>query len=318
MLRDHSHTDKRSAFTLVEMVVVLLIIAILVSLTWSVVMNVNVKVTEAQTRTEISELAVALQAFMSDYGLSDPPPSKLILNETSPLSTPSAPFLQKVFGKNLGYGQAFVDWNGDGSPNGPWILGGEQCLVFYLGGIPNTAAVAKGLPPAPQGFSTNNINPALIPPGTKTKGPYFQFVSSRLVPASGGFFYYEDPWQAKTGHMPYVYFSSNGNNNGYNYTDCNTIVFTDALGLHNPLPYWTAQSPVAPFLPTAYTNSNTFQIISAGKDGKFGYTPTPPSPFPPPVGLLFGNWWSPTSGAVGTGADDQANFSSTLLGQGQN
>ncbi len=325
MIRDHLHREKRSAFTLVELMVVILIIAILVSLLASAVMKALGKIPEVQTRTEIAEMEVALQAFMMDFNLTDPPPSALNLNEYNPQASLTLPFLQKMFGKNFAYNPATpgvpvpIDWNGngviDGPPNG-WSLQGHQCLVFYLGGIPNTAGVASGLPPSPQGFSTNPANPALITPGSKTKGPYFQFVSSRLVPvaASGGFFYYQDPWQAKPVPMPYVYFSSNGNNNGYGsvdingfvYLDCNTVTFTDALGLHFAMPYSTG--------PGTYTYSNTFQIISAGKDGKFGYTPG----LPPPPLALNSNLWSPVSGAVGTGADDQANFSSTLLGVGQN
>src|SRR5579875_3766877 len=159
MCRTPQKTGSRSAFTLVEMVVVLLIIAILASLAWSVTVNAIGKVTEAQTRTEISELETALRAFMADYGLSDPPPSLLILNEATPLAPDprdngrSAAFLTKVFGKNLGP----TDWNGDGQLDGPWVLQGEHALVFYLGGIPSAAG--------PQGFSTNNMNPAL--PGGK-------------------------------------------------------------------------------------------------------------------------------------------------------
>lgn len=339
MIRDHSHRENRSAFTLVELMVVILIIAILVSLLAAAVMKVMAKIPEVQTSTEIAQLSLSLEAFMGDYGLTSTPPSALVLNEFAPLGvgdSKTVAFLQQAFGRTLGP----TDWNGNGVIDGPappsgWILQGQQCLVFYLGGIPNTLQMATtpGTPPSPQGFSPNPANPALITPGIRTKGPYFPFVTTRLVPvpANGGFFYYQDPWQVKVsangfGPMPYAYFSSSGNNNGYSsadingfsFLDCNGITFTDALGLHFPLPYWTAQSPVAPFLPSAYMNSNTFQIISAGKDGKFGYSTTPPSPFPPPTGLLFGNWWLPTSGAVGTGADDQSNFSSTILGAGQN
>jgi prepilin-type N-terminal cleavage/methylation domain-containing protein len=333
MCRTPQKTGSRSAFTLVEMVVVLLIIAILASLAWSVTVNAIGKVTEAQTRTEISELETALRAFMADYGLSDPPPSLLILNEATPLAPDprdngrSAAFLTKVFGKNLGP----TDWNGDGSiapPNVTWPLQGQHCLVFYLGGIPNTAQMASGVPPSPQGFSTNNMNPAL--PGGKRKGPYYTFNPSRLVPipAVGGFFVYLDPWQVKptvngVGPMPYVYFSSNGINNGYSYTDCSGLTFMDALKRRQiPLPYYTAvKNPINDGTPTVYTNSNTYQIISAGKDGIFGYTPPPPPPPPsgsPLIVISDNNIWSPASGATGPGADDQANFSSTLLGQGQN
>lgn len=303
MTRIHSRSEKRSAFTLVEIMVVILIIAILVTLLSAAVVMVMGRIPEVKTRTEIAEMSVALQAFMNDYNLSDPPPSVLVLSEASPLTTVSGPFLQKVFGKNLGP----TDWNGDNAINGPatgWVLEGEQCLVFYLGGIPNTAAVAGGAPPGPQGFSTNNFNPST--PGGKRKGPYFNFETPRLVPLpSNGFYVYVDPWQVKTiilnPNLPwsavkgqaYAYFSSLGlNNSGYltnSLLDCQTIGAT---------PYWTAVSGTTP---SQFTNSNTYQIISAGKDGTFG-----------------GGLWSPPSGAQKAGADDQANFSSTLLGKGQN
>jgi prepilin-type N-terminal cleavage/methylation domain-containing protein len=321
MSRNPMKTGSRSAFTLVEMVVVLLIIAILASLVTSVVVSAAGRISEVQTRTEISELEAALRAFMSDYGLSNPPPSLLVLNEFSPLSTPSdngrsAAFLQSVFGKNLGP----TDWNGDGLFDGPlgpnpsplnvWTLQGHQALIFYLGGIPNLAA-------GPQGFSTNNMKPSygsMVGETTgKRRGPYYPFITSRLVATpTMGFFFYQDPWQAKptlnggTGPMPYVYFSSYGINNGYSSIDCGSVTYTDALGAHSALPYYTGS--------LSYTNSNTYQIISAGKDGKFGYLPS-----------LYGtianpNQWFPTGANIPgwTAADDQANFSSTLLGKGQN
>ena len=108
-------------------------------------------------------------------------------------------FLTRVFGKNLGP----TDWNGDGTVgNGPWAIQGQECLVFYLGGIPNTFQMANsGAPPTTQGFSTNNMNPALnVALSPQRKGPYFTFDTTRLVPvaARGGFFMYLDPWRAKS------------------------------------------------------------------------------------------------------------------------
>lgn len=291
MSRIHSRSEKRAAFTLIELMVVVLIIAILVSLVSSAVVMAMGKIPETQTRTEISQMEQALGAFMADYNLSTSPPSTLVLNESAPLTGPSAAFLQQVFGRNLGANGTAVDWNGDGQLNGPWALEGEQCLVFYLGGIGGT-----------QGFSTNNINPATA--GGKRKGPYFTFQTSRLIPgnllnlppsghppnALNAFPVYLDAWKSKAAPQiapydngtPYAYFSSQGNNNGYT-SDCPTI---DLAG-----PYGTG---------TAYMNSNTYQIISAGKDGTFG-----------------GGTWNPSGGTTGASADDQANFSSKLLGVGQ-
>jgi prepilin-type N-terminal cleavage/methylation domain-containing protein len=296
MTRIRSHNSQRNAFTLVELLVVIAIIAVLVSLSAAGVMKVMGLVPEVQTRTDISQMDAALGAFMADYQLQDPPPSKLMLREdlaynlnvTNPnyaLELRSIQFLKRAFGKNL---TAPIDWNGDGKADGPWILEGEQCLVFYLGGIPNNSAIMTGSPPACLGFSTNNNNPAGL--STSRKGPYFNFLSSRLVLGTvlnknmSPFFVYYDNWKPTSGvQMPYAYFSSNGTINGYTLTDCATI---------SAAPYRDAAGN--------YTNSNKYQIISAGQDG------------------LFGNGlWNPTSGAVGTGRDDQANFSSKILGAGQ-
>lgn len=306
MIRNHSRIEKRAAFTLVELMVVILIIAVLVSMLLAGVSAAMRRIPVVQTSTEIRELEVALQAFMTDYNLDAPPPSYLALYEggttTSPvLQGASAAFLTKVFGKNLGSQPPYwVDWNGNGIWDGPHFLEGEQCLVFYLGGINN------------MGFSTNNMNPSQA--GGKRKGPYFQFQTSRLVPgnivnsALNPFPVYIDSWQVKSAQhpapyangVPYAYFSSQGlNNSGY---------LTNRLGVYqrhildcvslNAIPYWTAQNAAG--IATTFTNSNTYQIISAGKDGKFG-----------------GGLWSPAGGATGAGADDQTNFSAGQLGAGQ-
>jgi prepilin-type N-terminal cleavage/methylation domain-containing protein len=305
MIEKRSRGVNRPAFTLIELLVVMAIIAILVSLTSAAVMRAMWKIPEVQTSTDIAELGTALSSFMSDYQLSDPPPSKLILREdmaynlnpTNPnaaLELQSLQFLKKVFGKNLGP----TDWNGDtkiANPAAGWILEGEQCLIFYVGGIPNTAQIAAGSPPQCQGFSYNNTNPAT--PGGKRHGPYFQNTQTgRLVPLTAytlapNFFVYIDAWKKKTGPMPYAYFSSNGLNNGYSLTDCATI---------GASPYF---SGVAPNL--TYMSANTYQIISAGADGAFGNVVNKTLP------------WNPSSGATGAGADDQASFSSALLKAGQ-
>lgn len=293
MITRHSRGVKRSAFTLVELMIVVIIIAVLVSLVSAAIAKVMDKIPEVQTSTDIAQLGVALQAFMSDYKLTDPPPSTLVLYETNPLQGPSAGFLQKAFGKNLG---SFVDWNGDGQANGPWTLEGEQCLVFYVGGIGGT-----------QGFSYNPTNPA-APGGSKRHGPYFTFQTNRLVPlnptinaTASPFPVYMDAWQVKNrpyglkpGHpqgWPYAYFSSNGyNNTGYTQGALGALKDCQSIGA---TPYFTTTGQ--------YINPNTYQIISAGKDGQFG----------------TGNMATASSERPG-GYDDQSSFSSTILGAGQN
>ncbi len=297
MIQTPSRMSMRSAYTMLELTVVILVITVCLSLISSLAVKAVDKLTEMETRKEISELEVALRAFMSDYRLTEPPPSYLVLNEVAPFNTmaqdngQSGVFLERMFGKNLGP----TDWNGDGKINGVFVLKGDQCLVFYLGGIPNSADVVSGAPPSPQGFSANNMNPGLSTAlSPKRKGPYFHFVTTRLWPQrvfSGwdGFFTYLDPWMTKSGPLyltmggsPYAFFSFVGIQNQY--------AITNDYGAY---PYFTGINQ--------YVNLSSYQIISAGKDGSFG-----------------GGSWNPSNGATGCGADDQTNFSSTLLGAGQN
>lgn len=130
------------------------------------------------------------------------------------------------------------------------------------------------------------------------------FSTSRLVPGTvinpslNSFFVYIDAWKVQAAPKPYAYYSSNGlNNAGYlanNGADC------AGLGIYPP----TISPPYGP-APyndgrNGFTNSNKYQIISAGQDGVFG------------TGV-----WNASNGATGYGRDDQANFSSKILGAGQ-
>ena len=267
---------------------VIAIIAILVSLTASGVMNIMLKIPEVQTRTEIGEMETALNAMMSDFKLSTPPPSSLLLQSNVAnyaAGDPSLAFLKKMFGKNLGALGA-INWGGtDGT-----TLTGEQCLVFYLGGINN----GQGL----SGFSYNTMNPYPVPgSGQRTHGPYFTFKTNRLVPGPNGFLVYIDAWQSKTsptaalGGSPYTYFSSQGITNNPLY-GLNPYTNTTSSG-YGAVPYVNTVN-------SQFTNPNTFQIISAGRNGMFGTS-----------------GWNPANGATGAGADDQANFSAKVLGAGQ-
>src|SRR6266849_5038089 len=67
-----------------------------------------------------------------------------------------------------------IDWNGNGVQDPPVILEGDQCLVFFLGGIQsNKDSKLECL-----GFSVNQANPARE--GGQRVGPFCEFKSSRL------------------------------------------------------------------------------------------------------------------------------------------
>jgi prepilin-type N-terminal cleavage/methylation domain-containing protein len=310
MIRRRSRKGQRSAFTLVELLVVIAIIAVLVSLTAAAVMRVLGKIPEVQTRTDIGMMDQAMASFMADYGLQNPPPSMLLLSEdgsqypklmsntaTAALATQTVKFLQEWFGKSFNvYGK--YDWNGNSTIDQPYTLYGQQCLVFYLGGIPTYTASGTigmtGFSPNVAVSTANPMGPATpAVSGTQRKGPYFPFVTSRLV-ATAPFPTYLDAWQAKPTPNVYAFFSSRGKMNGYNPLDCAKLAFP----YYEPLP---SGQP-------SYTNNNRYQILSAGQDGIFGGQTN---------ATAYGFPWNPASGATGHGADDQSNFSASLLGAGQ-
>jgi prepilin-type N-terminal cleavage/methylation domain-containing protein len=285
---------RRSAFTLIELLVVIAIIAILVSLTSAAVMQAYVVGFRAAVAADIQGMQSKIGSAKADLNNTVILPSHLRLREDgnyNPL--PDDGFnadrhatllvLQSAFGTSIGknYTTQQIDWNGNGTiESGDLVLEGEQCLVFWLGGTPTIQGGNIGM----TGFSTNPANPAQA--GANRRRPYFEFQSGRLMmytaPGSSiSFPVYQDTW--KTG-KPYAYFSSYALEGAGDYhADC------PSLGVS---PYWDPAGK--------WVNAGSFQIISAGRDGKFG---------------AGGNTWNPTSGTSDpNGRDDQANFSPRQLG----
>jgi hypothetical protein len=186
------------------------------------------------------------------------------------------------------------DWNGNGElDKGGFILEGDQCLVFFLGGIP-----ACEPQPGFLGFFGNKSNPTK--PGEQRIGPFYEFDSNRLVDLHhNGFYSYLD------GHLgkPYAYFSSYRKQNGYNrYFSLDRKSDCASLGV------WPYAESIEGETPR-YLMPSKFQIISAGADGRFGPGTdlTAESPFT----------WTPATAeqTPDPGKDDQSNFHSKRLGE---
>ncbi len=300
--------DHPASFTLIELIVVMAIIAVLVSLTTAAVMKILAKGPIVTARTEIGQLELALGTAMTQLGSGQANfiPSSITIREDGKYVSTNAQHvitvrvLTLLFGKscaNFGPNYVQIDWNGDGTITaGDMVLQGQECLVFFLGGIPS----ATGATNACLGFSNNPANPAAA--GGTRLGPFYTaFDASRLIrrttvraAAPAGFLVYLDPFLSQSGgaRQPYAYFSNYGAGNDYVTTDC------AALG-PNLIPYYTKSGTTI-----NYINPKGFQIISAGPDGKWG--------------IFTGTNWTPLNGYAGIapGADDMANFSKNPLGTG--
>jgi prepilin-type N-terminal cleavage/methylation domain-containing protein len=287
-----SATKRRSGFTLIELLVVIAIIAILAGLILAAVMALFRKGPEVQNRHDILQLSAALQNFKTKYG--QYPPSRIRLYRTiSSYKTPvdqldkdSISFLQSVMFPNMS-STATIDWAGYNGANPVAIpptgivLEEDQCLVFFLGGPPNTGGNASaGL----MGFSNNESDP--VDKANPNRIKFFDFDVNRLFNRPVGanpskFPSYYDVYRKQ----PFIYFSSNKRPNGYDTTP-------NSLGVK---PYQMTNTP-----PLKFYMPDSFQLISGGADGLFG-----------PGGL----WTEASAGAIPVpGKDDVTNFHDGFMG----
>jgi prepilin-type N-terminal cleavage/methylation domain-containing protein len=316
----------RSAYTMIELLVVILVIGILVAITVPVLNKVIINARQTTARQEIAQLDAALQSFMSTYQVSYIP-SRIRLcslqstyttspSPTAGLDADSQQYLIKLFPKlaSGNWASGGVAWTSNSNYTGDVTLEGHQCLVFFLGGVQTgsgsgTSATNLGC----LGFSTNPTNPASTT-GDRV-GPFFEFAGNRLVLFNGGtnggtsiagyngnaFLSYVDPFgntssgAAAPGAkiQPYAYFSSYKTLNGYNrYTGDNGD--NSSLGV---AAYFTSTSPT-----TQFVKPSRFQILCAGVDGNYG----------------SGGSWSPDgSGMSGYGLDDLSNFTPGRISNGE-
>ncbi|MFO0845995.1 MAG: prepilin-type N-terminal cleavage/methylation domain-containing protein [Gemmataceae bacterium] len=254
---------RRPGYTFIELMMVVAIIALLVALLLG---GIN-KVVQLQSRTEttsdIMQMAKSLQVAKIEYNHVEYLPSRLRLwKDSAKYTDPAADavtkatanVLRSMFGKRIFHvannvSNKFAGW---GVPDGTELKGAE-CLVFYLGGMPDT--VNKKC----NGFSTDALDPTKV--GGERKGPYYAFKSSRLVTGpSGTYFMYLDPYGS-----PYAYFGAYTAGEYaptaiYGASQVNTD--NSNLGLTDA--YFDTASP------KRWMSPNTFQIISAGRNKAFG------------------------------------------------
>ncbi len=293
-----THTQPRRGFTLIEMLVVIAILVILVGLTAAGVMRFYSTAIKAENRNEMLQLTQALESFKQKYGIY--PPSRILLSNraatyadtSNALAQESLKSLIRIW-PNAKFTTRDIEWTGTPSQPYSHVLEGDQCLVFFLGGVQDHVNNQT------LGFTDSPSDPILK--GTRQK-PLFNFKPGRLYQRSTAprpFFSYKDAHE----ESPWVYFSS-GSGTGP------TATYGDHCVTLNVYPY-ARQLDTTTLQNNSFFNPKSFQLISAGEDGKLGLnrrtSTAPPAVYAAP--------YNPASPNVPiNGEDDVSNFHPVALG----
>ncbi len=335
----HPAPGRRLGFTLIELLVVIIIIGILMALLIPAIASAVRNARGAAVQAEISSIAQALSDFKNKYG--DYPPSRIALREDGgydPTDTASlgngatndvtggvlqlrgATAIRKFWPRvTMVNGAAFFagtsggtpatgwyDYNGDGVFQGSTrlVLQGNECLVFFLGGIAQPGANASGGATVlgMTGFGKNPTNPFSnsIPPSGSGKAavpspmysgnrnpPLYEFQPGRLRlnPATNMALYVDSLNGTNNQAAAYFAYFSNNNGAGFDPNDLNaieadhntlspiTLNFLAPQGTTSspsPNPYTTGPPAGTGVKTISYINGQSFQIFSSGTDGVFG------------------------------------------------
>ena len=284
----------RAGFTLLELMIVIVIIAILIGLLLPAVNSVRRAARDAEVRADIGKLEDAITKFKVTFGVE--PPSQLLLYpapvdwEASPVSKRHKGMIKQLWPQfnfancgGLSNGTSFLaPWAGTTTP---LTLSGSECLVFFLGGMVDPASGAF------TGFSKDPLNP--FGAGTNREGPYLEFKGAAVLPVSavagdgnwsgrltdhdGDWFpEYRDPFPGQVN--PYLFFNGvSGYRTDWGMPTSPPWHNTDNYGVGIPttmsIPnaYYTSSfnASVAPTM-SAPHKPKGIQIISPGPNGVYG------------------------------------------------
>ncbi len=294
----------RRAFTLVELLTVIVIIGILAGLITAAAVRGRVRTKVLAVKSEVTQLAMAVEAYKEKYGEYPPDFTDLgALERHLKRAFPRYRYRGERNYPGFPLARQFLDdvaiaygYPAPALPN-PVVTDVDQAsaLVVFLGGVPEQPGATK-----PAGFHADPQRP--FRNGTPRTQPLFtEFDATRLTITPGNALVCQYRPAGAAQPAPYVYFKSRrvGLPVATPQFQYDEFAFVDSGGVVHPLSYPPFSSPVAPygycvpyleFNPTAsvstpldptqqlvggvnprqWPEAGKFQIVSAGLDGLFG------------------------------------------------
>lgn len=333
-----SALPRQTAFTLIELLVVLVLISLLVALLLPAIGMAVRKANEGSVAAEEINLGQALADFKSKFG--EFPPSRILISEDGTyvtdatttsytagstagirditdgqLAIRSVTWLRRIFPRvafAVGTSTAppvapkipgplgWYDFNGNSKKDNLYVLTGDECLTFFLGGIPTLVKSPSGaLGYGMTGFNRDPQNPFVGPTVTvgtvvtqfsNRQAPLYEFNGGRLIDIDKDGFpsYYDSLGTQK----PIVLFSAYGGA-GYDPNDYDdpteasdngvapiTLKFSVGFPISGggtvatsaaPNPYTQSTTVTGTGTPTVvWHKPNSYQLLSSGYDGLWG------------------------------------------------
>ncbi|MBX3415519.1 MAG: type II secretion system protein [Pirellulales bacterium] len=297
---DHSPAKGRRAFTLVELLMVIVIIGILVALVTVAVARAITSAKQTAVLAEISQLSMALEQYQQKHGSYPPNPGT---EETDPQRQQRLErHFRRMFPRVVGNYTAIeaAIRNATTFSQAPYTTGlkledldGAEALVFFLGGLPNpeSSNLLTGFAADPaKPFQSSNDQ-------SQRTQRFFEFDPTRLADFDGDGWpeyvpkinagVFTDALGRTFTSAPYVYFDSGSYELGPHYP-----FFHDDVTVQARLAgYWGYAVPYGSQRDTTIGNAlepwtwamtangwqepGKFQIICAGLDGNYGSRPDP-------------------------------------------
>ena len=242
---------------------VILIIAALMALILPAINGARRSARNAAVKAELTRLDTAIAGFKARYNVN--PPSFLAI---PPVGDPwTAGYASSKRALRRIWPQFNFATNGGLGNSEPVILSGAECLVLFLGGVPNAGGALNG-------FSKNPRTPfAAI--GENRDGPFYEFDSGRLVDVDGdSVAEYLDDLPGQQTPLLYVSFENGAvtqtegapdSFDVFNNNDVSSATsWSDSAGNNLAGPYHQDAA-----LQVAW-KKDSYQLISPGLDGAYG------------------------------------------------